>query len=95
MQEENNIQEIVIYKVCNEKAYPYWPVYVTKIILELLANRMCLSTYIDNIAIHAKFLGTRVVIGELLSESYTRRSRGILRIVLEIYSTIRLGKSPL
>jgi len=56
---------------------------------------MCLSTYIDNIAIHAKFLGTRVVIGELLSESYTRRSRGILRIIFKICSTIRLGKSPL
>ena len=95
MQEENNIQEIVIYKIYNEKAYPYWPVYITKIILELLVNGMHPSTYVDNIAIHAKFLGTRVVIGELLSESYTRRSRGILRIVLEIYSTIRLGKSPL
>ena len=95
MQEENNIQEIVIYKVCNEKAYPYWPVYVTKIILELLANGMRPSTYIDNIAIHAKSLGTRVVIREFLSKSYGRRSRGILRITLEICSTIRLGKSPL
>ena len=56
---------------------------------------MHLSTNVDNIAIHAKSLGTRVVIGELLSESYTRRSRGILRIALEICSTIRLGKSPL
>ena len=53
------------------------------------------STYVDNIAIHAKSLGTRIVIGELLSESYTRRSRGILRIIFKICSTIRLGKSPL
>jgi hypothetical protein len=63
--------------------------------LELLANRICPSTYADNIAIHTKSLGTRVVIGELLSKSYARRSRGILRIALEICSTIRLGKSPL
>ena len=93
LQEELNSDAIAIGKVRNNKGALCWPGYVTKLILDLLANGTRPSAVSNSIAIHAKAFCREIVINGLPSESYIRRCRGILRCVEEMTSGYRLAKA--
>ena len=93
LQEELNSDTIVIGKVRNNKGVLCWPVHITKLVLDLLANRTHPSAVLNSIATHVKTFSRKIVINELPSESYIRRCQGILRCVEELISAYRLAKA--
>ena len=84
LQEETDAGEVVIGKAHNEKENICWLVHITKIILQLLVNRICPSAIADRIVIHIKSLSYYAIIIALLSESHAIRCQGMLRIIYEI-----------
>ena len=93
LQEELKSDAIVIGKVQNSKGVLFSPVHATKLVLDLLANGTRSSAVSSSIAIHAKAFSREIIINELLSESYIRRCRGILRSAEEMISAYWLAKA--
>jgi len=77
-------ETIVIKKVKDKKGKMIWPLFVVKLILQLLAIGNRPSSTPENIAIQAENFCSKVIIEEVPSVVTVRRCRGMMRILSEM-----------
>ena len=70
-----------------------WPLFVVKLILQLLAIGNCPSSIPENIAMQAEAFCSKVIIEDLPSVVTVRRCRGMMRTLSEMSDACRLAKS--